>query len=55
MPIHQTSVTDNFDGIYENIVESPPSPVPSAESTTGVESPLIHNKWNITPLKVIQI
>ncbi|XP_053394094.1 interleukin-6 receptor subunit beta-like [Mercenaria mercenaria] len=43
--------SDSSDGIYEKIVEGPPSPSSSTESTTGVEAPLINNKWKFSSLK----
>jgi hypothetical protein len=54
MPPRQNSPdSDSSDGIYEKIIEGPPSPGSSTESTTGVEAPLISNKWKFSSLKVV--
>lgn len=53
MPPRQKSPdSDESDGIYEKIIDGPPSPGSSTESTTGVEAPLISHKLKFSTLKV---
>ncbi|KAL4236874.1 Cytokine receptor-like factor 1 [Mactra antiquata] len=52
MPPRQKSPdSDESDGIYEKIVDGPPSPGSSTESTTGVDAPLISHKLKFSTLK----
>ncbi|KAH3848973.1 hypothetical protein DPMN_091358, partial [Dreissena polymorpha] len=43
--------SDDSDGIYEKIVDCPPSPQSESESTTGVHAPLLQYSWKFSAIK----